>query len=105
MKYWSAEGSPNVIGARARLRLQTACDRALDVLAHVRVGIELLANYFFGYTVSWLGACIGAWWGFVTGFVAGWFFAFVRNFSTATWLLVVRVKAELFEVRDFLDHI
>jgi hypothetical protein len=67
--------------------------------------LELLANYFYGYEVSWKGAFVGAWWGFVAGFVAGWFAAFVRNFATATWLLVVRAKADLSETRDFLDHI
>jgi hypothetical protein len=67
--------------------------------------IALLSQYFYGYQIDWLGAFIGAWWGFVAGFVAGWFFAFVRNFATATWLLFVRVRAELFETRDFLDHI
>ncbi len=67
--------------------------------------VELLSQYFYGYRVSWLGALIGAWWGGGVGFVAGWFFAFARNFSLATWLLVVRARAELFEARDFLDHI
>ncbi len=67
--------------------------------------IALLSEYFYGYQVDWLGAVIGAWWAGVVGFVAGWFFAFVRNFALATWLLVVRARAELFEARDFLDHI
>ncbi len=67
--------------------------------------IELLSQYFYGYQVDWLGAFIGASWGCFVGFVAGWFFAFVHNFALATWLLVVRAKAELFEARDFLDHI
>jgi hypothetical protein len=67
--------------------------------------IELLSQYFYGYRVDWPGALVGAWWGGVAGFVAGWFFAFVRNFALATWLLVVRARVELFEARDFLDHI
>jgi len=69
------------------------------------LSIELLAQYFYGYEVSWRGACIGAWWGFVSGFVAGWFAAFLRNFAMAVWLFVVRTKANLSETRDFLDHI
>jgi|CXWL01.1.fsa_nt_gi hypothetical protein len=78
---------------------------------HIIVGsseaanIELLSQYFYGYQVDWLGAFIGAWWGCVAGFVAGWFFAFVRNFVLATWLLFVRAKADLFGAGDFLDHI
>jgi len=67
--------------------------------------IELLSQYFYGYRVSWPGAFVGAWWAGVAGFVAGWFFAFARNVAVATWLVVVRAKVELFEARDFLDHI
>ena len=43
--------------------------------------IELLSQYFYGYQVDWLGAFIGASWACFVGFVAGWFFAFVRNFA------------------------
>ena len=69
------------------------------------LSIELLAQYFYGYSVTWRGALIGAWWAFVAGFVAGWFAAFVRNVFMALWLMVVRMRANLSETRDFLDHI
>ena len=65
--------------------------------------LSLLAQYFYGYTVSWPGAGVGAFWGFVTGFVAGWFVAFVRNFVLALWVIAVRANAEL--SNSFLDHI
>jgi hypothetical protein len=65
--------------------------------------IDLLGQYFFGYTVSWTGAAIGSFWAFVTGFVAGWFVAFVRNFTLAVWLLVIKARAALSQ--PFLDHI
>jgi hypothetical protein len=65
--------------------------------------IGLLAQYYYGYTVSWTGVLVGLFWGFVSGFVTGWFVAFVRNFTMATWLLFVRTKAELSQ--PFLDHI
>ena len=67
--------------------------------------IELLSQFFFGYRVTWTGAFIGACWAGVTGFVAGLVFAFARNLIAATWLLIVRVKSELFQTREFLDHI
>lgn len=67
--------------------------------------LELLGQFFYGYQVDWLGAFIGAWWGGVAGFVAGWFIAFLRNFALATWLLVIKAKADLSQTRDFLDHI
>ena len=65
--------------------------------------IALLTHYFYGYTVSWTGTLVGLFWGCVTGFVMGWFVAFVRNFSMAAWLFVVKTKANLSQ--PFLDHI
>jgi hypothetical protein len=67
--------------------------------------IGLLAQYFHRYEVTWRGAFIGLFWGFVTGFVAGWFIAFVRNLVIAVRVLVLRGKAELTQIKDFLDHI
>src|SRR5574341_1243790 len=67
--------------------------------------LDLLAQYFAGYTVPWQGALVGTAWGFVAGFVGGWFFAFCRNFVLATWLFIARTRAELSATRDFLDHI
>jgi len=68
-------------------------------------GLWLLAQYFTGYTVSIGGAFVGLAWGFVAGFVAGWFFAFCRNLVVATSIFLIRAKAELTQTRDFLDHI
>ena len=55
--------------------------------------------------VTWRGAFIGMFWGLVTGFVAGWFLAFVRNFVITVTIFTVRAKAELAQTSDFLDHI
>ena len=46
-----------------------------DVGAH----LQLLSQYFFGYSVSFLGSFIGMVYGFITGYVLGWFIAFVYN--------------------------
>jgi len=67
--------------------------------------IGLLRFYFYGYSVSWAGAFIGAFWAFVAGFVAGWFVAFCRNFVIAVSVFLTRARAELQATRDFLDHI
>lgn len=67
--------------------------------------LELLGEYFAGYSVSWGGVVIGAAWGFVVGFVAGWFTAFCRNLALAISAFVIKVRAELSQTRDFLDHI
>jgi hypothetical protein len=69
------------------------------------LNIGLLNQYFYGYTVSWPGAAIGAFWGMVGGFVAGWFLAFVRNVYVAAHMWYVSARAELAITRDFLDHI
>ena len=65
----------------------------------------LLANYFPGYTVSWLGAVIGFAWATFAFFVAGWFLAFTRNFVLAANVWFARTRQELSATRDFLDHI
>ncbi len=65
--------------------------------------LELIANYFFGYTVTWGGAVVGFLWAFAVGFVGGWFVGFVRNFVTAVWIFFVRTRAQF--SRNFLDHI
>ena len=67
--------------------------------------LELLANYFYGSDVSWGGALIGAAWAGFTGFVMGWFFAFLRNAMLAFKLVVLTARAELSQTRDFMDHI
>lgn len=67
--------------------------------------LGLLAQYLAGYTVSWPGVLIGAGWGFVVAFVAGWFFAFCRNAALAITAFAIRTRAELMQTRDFLDHI
>jgi len=82
---------------------------ALVTLAHVlfahRGGLPLalLGQFFYGYDVSLPGAAIGFCWAFVTGFVAGWFLAFLKNLFTAIWVFLVRAKAEL--TQPFLDHL
>lgn len=67
--------------------------------------LSLLAEYYFGYSVSWAGSLVGLAWGFVSGFVFGWFFAFCRNLIIAVWLFIARTRAELNQARDFVDHI
>jgi hypothetical protein len=69
------------------------------------LGLGILRVYFRGYEVSWPGVVIGAAWGGLVGFVAGWFAAFCRNLVLAVWLIYVRAHAALAETRDFLDHI
>lgn len=68
-------------------------------------GLELLAQYFHGYSVSWPGAMIGAAWAGFMGFVVGWFLAFCSNIVLAVRLITLRARAEYAQTRDFMDHI
>lgn len=91
-----------VLGALAMAALTVA---TLLIDPEQRPNVGLLANYFRGYTVTPAGALVGAAWGFFTGFVAGWFAAFCRNFVLATWLIYVRARAAFAQTGEFLDHI
>src|SRR5262245_48505564 len=80
---------------------------AFHVIAAPPAGanLELLAEYFYGYDVTWRGAFVGAWWSFVAAFVAGWFAAFVYNFVLAMRFFFLRARADLSRMTDFLDHL
>ena len=93
------------IGLTAAMIIGGATIMALLSGSEHDVGLPLLSAYFHGYTVSWPGVFIGAAWAFGVGFVAGWFLAWVRNFFLATWLLAIRVRENMAQTRDFLDHI
>jgi hypothetical protein len=68
-------------------------------------GIALLRHYFAGYSVSWVGVVVGFAWGCLCGYVGGWFFAFCRNLALGILIFYIRVRSELTQTHDFLDHI
>jgi hypothetical protein len=70
-----------------------------------RFPLGLLVQYFYGYSVSWMGVLVGAAWGFAVAFVAGWFAAFCRNLALAISAFLIRTRAEIDSTREFLDHI
>jgi hypothetical protein len=80
---------------------------AVDLLARPEpsLNLELLRHYFFGYSVSWTGALVGAAWAFGFGFCAGWTLALTRNLIIALWIFIIRGRHEIAATRDFLDHI
>ena len=41
--------------------------------------MQQLDHFYFGYSVSWLGAIVGAVWGFVDGAIGGFVFAWLYN--------------------------
>jgi hypothetical protein len=84
------------------------CAATLALVIHggyPNVKLYLLAQFFWGYSVSWLGALIGFLWGWVVGFVLGYGFALVRNAAVWVWLTVIRSQAEMEQYSDFLDHL
>jgi hypothetical protein len=66
--------------------------------------LALLGHYFLGYTVTWMGAVVGFFWGFLTGFILGWGFALMHNLAVWTWLTLIKSRAEMEQYGDFLDH-
>jgi len=93
------------VGLTAAVALFLLTTLHILVVPNSELPLWLLSQYFYGYDVTWPGAFIGAWWGFVAGFAGGWFLAFLRNFTVATWIFYIRARAELTETSDFLDHI
>jgi hypothetical protein len=92
------------IGATAAMVLAITTVADL-LLPRPWLGLNLLREYFAGYSVSWPGVFIGAAWAFGVGFCAGWLLAFLRNLTLAISLFMLRSRAELDETSDFLDHI
>ena len=66
--------------------------------------MQLLGQYFFGYTVTVKGAFIGMAHAFSWGFLFGWLFAYLRNFFLAFHIYRLKRKVELMKFKDFLDH-
>ena len=66
--------------------------------------LQLLSQYFFGYTVTVKGAFIGLAYSFSWGFILGWLVAYFRNFFVAFYLYRLKKKVEMLSFKDFLDH-
>ena len=67
--------------------------------------LQLLSQFFPGYTVTAQGSLVGLAYGFATGFVGGWVFAFLRN---TTWFLSMALlhrRAERSLLRKVLDYL
>jgi hypothetical protein len=77
---------------------------AFHIVLHPTSGpnIALLAHFFYGYEVSWRGALVGFCWGGFTGFVAGWFVAFVHNLVTALKVFAFKTRGELAQTKDHI---
>jgi protoporphyrinogen oxidase len=66
--------------------------------------LQLLAQYFVGYTVTVKGAFIAFGYSFCWGFLLGWLYAYLRNFLLSYYIYRIRRSAELRSFRDFMDR-
>jgi protoporphyrinogen oxidase len=67
-------------------------------------GLQLLDQYFIGYTVTAKGLFIAMGYTFLWGFLFGWLFAYLYNLFVAFYIYRVKRKLGLLSFRDFLDH-
>ena len=67
--------------------------------------MDLLGQYFVGYTVSLKGAFISLGYSFIWAFIFGWLFAYLRNMVLAFVIYKVKKKTELMLLRTFFDSI
>jgi protoporphyrinogen oxidase len=66
--------------------------------------LQLLSQYFVGYTVSLKGAFVGMAYSFWWAFLFGWLFAYLRNLLIAFYVYRVKRKTEMLTFMDFIDH-
>jgi hypothetical protein len=71
----------------------------------VRLNLNLLGQYFIGYTVTLRGAFLGFAYNFLWGFLFGWLFAYLRNLSIGIFLYFIKQKAKANSFKNMLDFI
>jgi len=67
--------------------------------------LDLLNQFFPGYSVSLTGSLVGLAYGFAAGFIGGWAFALLRNSAMFLTLAIIRRGAEFQALRRVLDYI
>ncbi len=67
--------------------------------------LTLLAQFYPGYEVTAVGSLTGLGYGFLTGFTLGWGYAFLRNATTALYLVSLHRSAQQSAMRQFFEHI
>lgn len=66
--------------------------------------LQLLGQYFPGYSVTATGSLLGLAYGFAAGFVGGWGFAVLRNASLFLYMATIRRSAERRVLRRLLEY-
>jgi protoporphyrinogen oxidase len=73
--------------------------------AVVGPNLQLLDQYFPGYSLTFSGSLLGLAYGFVTGFVGGWGFAFLRNTLVFLYMALLHRRAEHQLLKKFLEYV
>jgi hypothetical protein len=71
----------------------------------VGANLSLLIQFFPGYSVTTFGSILGLFYGFLTGFILGWGFAFLRNTSVFLYMAFVRRQAEWELLRKVAEYL
>jgi hypothetical protein len=66
--------------------------------------LRLLSEYFPGYEVTASGSAVGLVYGFLTGFISGWSFAFLRNTTMFLYKAAIHRRAELYVLRQLFEY-
>ncbi len=101
---------PVALGAAFGVAASTLLSLATVVLVlkggpMVGRNLSLLANYLYGFTVTWKGALIGGVEAGIGGFALGYVTAQLRNWGLAAYAGVVRRRAAAEARRDLLDKV
>ena len=67
--------------------------------------LTLLNQFYPGYTVTAVGGLVGLMYAFITGFVLGSGYAFLRNAMTALYLVSLHRSAQQSAMQQFFEHI
>jgi hypothetical protein len=67
--------------------------------------LQLLQHYFPWYSVTLSGSLLGLGYGFLSGFVGGWGFAFLRNITAFLYMALIRRRAERLVLRKLLEYV
>lgn len=67
--------------------------------------LQLLSQYFYGYSVTYQGAVIGFAHAFLWGFIFGWLFAYLRNLALGLYVSFILRRARSLSLSRVLDYI
>ena len=90
-----------VSGALLFLATQILLMKGGDV---VGPNLQLLSQFLPGYSVTVFGSILGLGYGFASGFVGGWGFAFFRNAGVFLYMALTQHRAEREVLRKLLDY-